>query len=103
MQPPQNPYNQPGYGQGAPAPYGAPSPQQPRGTVSLDVIGEAWKLVQPNIGQWILGILIVGAVAFGRRTYRQRVANALPPATGAGAERTFLDGVCCRTNHQLCD
>lgn len=62
MQPPQNPYNQPNYGQ--PQQPFAPAPQQPRGTVSLDVIGEAWKLVQPSIGQWALALLIVGALVF---------------------------------------
>lgn len=69
MQPPQNPYNQPGYGQpqqpfNPQQPY-APPPQQPRGLVSLDVIGEAWKLVQPALGQWVLAVLIVGAISFG--------------------------------------
>ncbi|RYX83222.1 hypothetical protein EON83_16070 [bacterium] len=52
----QNPYNQPNYGQ--------PGGGQPRGTVSLDVIGEAWNLVKPSLGQWVVAILIVGVIAF---------------------------------------
>ncbi len=60
MQPPPNPYNQPNYGQS-----GAPMPQQPRGLVSLDVIGESWNLVKPALGQWVVAILIAGAVMFG--------------------------------------
>ena len=51
-----------GYGNG---PGGAPSGGSPRpGVISLDAIGEAWNLVQPNLGTW-LGAAFVYAVITG--------------------------------------
>ncbi len=61
MQPPQSPYNQPNFGQPQ-QPY-APQPQGPRGTVSLDVIGEAWKLLTANTGTWVPAGLIYFAAS----------------------------------------
>jgi len=83
MQPPQNPYNQPNYGQPQ-QPY-APAPQQPRGTVSLDVIGEAWKLVSANMGIWIgatVVYLLVQIVMSGlQRATQSTGPNGLPQST----------------------
>ena len=57
MQPPPNPY-------GAPDPYGQPNPYgTPKRGVSMDVIGEAWKMVQANIGPWIGAAAIYLVVA----------------------------------------
>lgn len=55
--PPNNPYNAPGPPpfNPAPAPMGSP--------VSTDVIGQAWDMVKPQIGMWIVAILIGGAVS----------------------------------------
>jgi len=63
MQPPQNPYGQPNFGQpqGPFAPQ--PSQQPPRGVVSLDVIGEGWKLLSANMGVWALAGFIYLAVS----------------------------------------
>ncbi len=83
MQPPQSPFNQPNYGQGAP--YGAPAPQTPRGTVSLDVIGEAWKLVSANMGTWIAATaiyLVVGLIFNGlERATQTHGPSGLPQNT----------------------
>ena len=54
MQPPQNPYNQPNFGQPQGSFTPQPSQQPPRGVVSLDTIGEAWKLLSANMGVWAL-------------------------------------------------
>lgn len=72
MQPPQNPYNpppegQPSYGQPqyVPQPAYVPQPQMPRGTVSLDVISEAWQFLSPNIGPWLLAMVAYFGVSYG--------------------------------------
>lgn len=60
MQQPPYPYNQPN-------PYGGPQvppPQAPRGTVSLDVIGEAWQILSPTLGNWILAALIYFGITY---------------------------------------
>lgn len=74
MQPPQNPSDLPsssGYAPPAPhaqAPYSqAPlaPPQAPRGKVSLDVVGEAWRLLSPNLGNWLVAMVIYIGVKVG--------------------------------------
>lgn len=59
--PPNNPYEAPG----APpySPSGTPLPVTMGGAVSTDVIGQAWDLVKPQIGMWIVALLICGAVS----------------------------------------
>ncbi len=64
MQPPNNPYsNSSDFNPpvpGAPMPGGTPS----RGPeISFDAIGQAWKILQPNIGQWIGAALIYGVIS----------------------------------------
>lgn len=91
MQPPQNPYNQPGSGQQPQQPFSpqqpyAPVPQGPRGTVSLDVIGEAWNLVKPSLGQWVIAMLIAGAGFFLVSLVSNLIQRPfLPTGTGTGA------------------
>lgn len=88
MQPPQNPYGTPDpYGQ--PNPYGAPAPN--RG-VSLDVIGEAWKLVQANLGPWIGAALIYALVAVVFNILQSALSTpvALPTTPGAPNVPSFL-------------
>lgn len=83
MQPPQNPYGTPDpYGQ--PNPYGAPAPN--RG-VSLDVIGEAWKLVQANLGPWIGAALIYGLIAavFNMLQVALQAPGSIQPTPGVPA------------------
>lgn len=63
MQPPQNPYNQPNFGQPQGAFTPQPSQQPPRGVVSLDTIGEAWKLLSANMGVWAVAGFIYLAVS----------------------------------------
>ncbi len=61
MQPPPDPNQQPVYNQNPYTPqppyippvYG-PVPRAPRGTVSLEVISEAWSYLSPNLGPWVL-------------------------------------------------
>ncbi|BCM91025.1 hypothetical protein IAD21_02889 [Abditibacteriota bacterium] len=84
MQPPQNPYNQPNYGQ--PGGYGS---QQPRGTVSLDVIGEAWNLVKPSLGQWIVAMLIAGAGAAIVSFVSQMLQRPFTPTPGSSPSMAF--------------
>lgn len=75
----QNPYQppiQPGSG-------AASMPPSPRaGTVSLDVIGEAWTLLKPNLGPWIGAILIVGVIQLGLTG----LGNSLTPRNAQGAQ-----------------
>lgn len=87
MQPPQNPYNSPPYGQ----PQGsfAPQPQQPRGTVSLDVIGEAWNLVKPSLGQWALAMLLGGAALFALNLVVGLLQTPFRPTPGRGIGAGF--------------
>jgi uncharacterized membrane protein len=93
MQPPQNPYNQPNFGQPQqpfnPQQPFAPPPQQPRGTVSLDVIGEAWKLVQPSLGQWVLAIFVVGALSFAVNFVMGLLQLPFAPAKGQNPSGMF--------------
>jgi uncharacterized membrane protein len=88
MQPPQNPYGAPNpYESGQPAGYN-PAPTPSRG-VSMDVIGEAWKLVQSNLGTWIGAtavMLIISAVFYGLNsrlgiTYTTIPGTPLPDGT----------------------
>ncbi len=55
--PPSNPYQPPN----SPPlpPTGVPAPAT--ATVNTDVIGQAWQLLQPQIGMWIVAMLIYGA------------------------------------------
>lgn len=53
-----------------PSPYSAPGappfnpPATPMGApVSTDVIGQAWDLVKPQIGMWIVALIICGAIS----------------------------------------
>ena len=56
--PPNNPYEPPN----SPPlpPTGVPAPAT--ATVNTDVIGQAWQILQPQIGLWIVAMLIYGAV-----------------------------------------
>ena len=67
MQPPSNPYSQPAYNQQQFSPQAAyiPPPQMPRGTVSLDVISEAWTFLKPNIGNWVLAMVVFFGIPYG--------------------------------------
>lgn len=76
MQPPQNPYSQPDFGQ--PQQPFAPGSQQPRGIVSLDAIGEAWKLMSANMGVWVPAGLIYFAV-FAVSAALQRALQGVGP------------------------
>ena len=95
MQPPQNPYNQPGFGQqpqqpfNPQQPYGAPSPGQPRGTVSLDVIGESWNLVKASLGPWIVAMLLGGVALFLVSLVTQLVQKPFLPSAGHGLGAGF--------------
>ena len=68
--PPTNtPYEAPGAPPSAPSPMGAPvgagSPMPPQNSanpVSTDVIGQAWELLKPQIGMWVVAILIYIAI-----------------------------------------
>jgi uncharacterized membrane protein len=64
MQPPQNPYGTPNPYESGQTNYNPISP--PSRGVSMDVIGEAWKLVQPNLGTWIgaMAVMIVVSLVF---------------------------------------
>lgn len=94
MQPPQNPSDLPspsGYpppAPFAPAPYGqapvAPPPQAPRGRVSLDVIGEAWRLLSPNLGNWVLAMVLFFGVRFGISIFQ----NIIQQIAGRGSSFT---------------
>lgn len=55
--PPGNPYSAPG------GPPFNPPPTPMRATVSTDVIGQAWDLVKPQIGMWIVALIICGAIS----------------------------------------
>ncbi|PQV64356.1 hypothetical protein B1R32_10537 [Abditibacterium utsteinense] len=60
MQTPQNPYSNPsGFNQ----PPSMPGALPPRGQeISFDAIGQAWKVLQPNLGTWIGAALIYGII-----------------------------------------
>lgn len=93
MQPPQNPsdlpspsgYSPPAFSSQSPysqAPF-AP-PQAPRGRVSLDVIGEAWRLLSPNLGNWILAMVLFFGVRFGISVFQ----NIIQQTAGRGSSFT---------------
>ena len=59
--PPSNPYE-------TQTPPNSPPPLPPTGvpvaaTVNTDVIGQAWQILQPQIGMWIVAMLIYGAAS----------------------------------------
>lgn len=59
--PPSNPYETSGS-----MPYSAPQSPQPvpmGAPVSTDVIGQAWEILKPQIGMWIVAMLIYAAVS----------------------------------------
>ncbi len=58
--PPSNPYETQ-TPPNSPPPTGVPAPVA--ATVNTDVIGQAWQILQPQIGMWIVAMLIYGAVS----------------------------------------
>lgn len=74
-------YNQPlpagPGGPGYPGPYGPRPPE-----VNFDVIGEAWKLFQQQMGTWIAAVLIVGIITGGISfTLGLAIGISAPPST----------------------
>ena len=60
--PPNNPYEPPNSPPLPPLPpTGVPAPAT--ATVNTDVIGQAWQILQPQIGLWIVAMLIYYAVS----------------------------------------
>ena len=45
------------------SPPNSPQPAPPGNPVSTDLIGQAWEMVKPQLGMWIVAILIAGAVS----------------------------------------
>ncbi len=58
--PPNNPYEVPNSAPGAPPNMAPPAP--PGAPVTTDVIGQSWEMLKPQIGMWIVAMLIYGAI-----------------------------------------